>query len=137
MKSKLKKQIVRYSFLLIPMLALCSCDDEPLPQVEIHVLAECDSEKPVCIYGFNEEDTYTMFTQELDSTFTQTIMTNGNGMIYDFWAYCEDPNGVMKVTVYVDGEYSGEVEGRSRVYIRQWGNGLFSKGPDYLLTDKH
>lgn len=133
MKSKLKKQIVRYSFLLIPLLALCSCDDEPLPQVEIHVVAECDSEKPVCIYGFNEEDTYTMFTQELDSTYTQTLMTNGNGMIYDFAAYCEDPEGVMKITVYVGEEFVDEVKGRSRVYIKRLNNGSFYKFPAYLL----
>ncbi len=41
----------------------------------------------------------------------------------------------MKVTVYVDGEYSGEVEGHSRVYIKLLNDGTLIKGPDYLLTD--
>ena len=53
-------------------------------------------------------------------------MTNGNGMIYDFAAYCEDPEGVMKITVYVGEEFVDEVKGRSSVYIKRLNNGSFT-----------
>lgn len=132
MNINLKNLIIKFGFLFIPLLVLCSCEDEPRPQHEIRVVAECDSGQPVCIYGV-AKGICALFTYDFDYTFTKTLMSNG--MVYDITAFCEDPQTVMKLTVYVDGEYSGEVEGHSRIYIQLLNDGTLIKGPDYLLTD--
>ncbi len=131
MNSKIRNLIVRLGFLFLPILVMCSCEDEPEPQYEIRVLAECDSQKPVCIYGL--EKSYILFTHELDYTVNHIF---DYGIIYDIAAYCEDPQGTMKITVWVNGEYSGEVEGHSRIYIKLLDNGTLDKGPGYLLTSQ-
>lgn len=131
MNNNLKSLIIKFGFLFIPLLVLCSCEDEPRPQHEIRVEARCDTYSPVCIYGL--ERGCILFNHKFDYTFPDKL---DKGFFYDICAYCEDPQTVMKLTVYVDGEYSGEVEGHSRVYIKLLNDGTLIKGPDYLLTDK-
>lgn len=131
MNNNLKSLIIKFGFLFMPLLALCSCEDEPRPQHEIRVVVECDAYSNVDIYGLEQGGL--IFNHKFDYTITDKL---DKGFFYDITAFCEDPQTVMKVTVYVDGEYSGEVEGHSRVYIKLLADGTLIKGPDYLLTDK-
>ena len=75
MNNNLKSLIIRLGFLFIPLLVLCSCEDEPRPRHEIRVVVECDAYSNVDIYGlgtrrygFNHKFDYTS-TDKLDKGF--------------------------------------------------------------------
>lgn len=116
MNSKIRNLIVRLGFMFLPILVLCSCEDEPEPQqYDVRIVVETDSwSSQVYIYGALERDLCLPMCRHLDRVFTRT---RNDAYLYKFDAYCEDPETLIKIKVWVNDEFSGEVEGHSRVYI--------------------
>ncbi len=69
MNNNLKNLIIRFGFLFMPLLVLCSCEDEPRPRHEIRVVVECDAYSNVDIYGLEQGGLIFQFPTNLIKAF--------------------------------------------------------------------
>ena len=119
MNNNLKNLIIRFGFLFMPLLVLCSCEEDIVePQYDVRIVVDTDSIfSQVYLYGVLDGDMCLPMCHHFDRVLPRT---RTDSYLYKFAAYCEDPETLIKIKVYVNDEYSGEVEGHSRVYIKRF-----------------